>query len=155
MCEGATCPCAPPLPALFPQDSSAWHSHSRVTPLLGCALPWSLFIAHHRFLVYIKDSCKSPAVLSASSQICVLCSPVHFSPKLSEESFILPQFIPQFLGLGKGSAQRRETKNSFWKSHAMADNVSRFLRTVSFQMETKLKMFSIPWQSIFHLDFHM
>ena len=129
-----------------------------VTPFLRVcfAVIMRMFMDHQQFLVYIKDSPKNPAKLSTSSQTCTLLSPLYlcaFPLKHSEASFISPQFNPQSLGLGMVSIQRRETKISFWKSHAKAENVSRFPRTVSFQMETKLKMFSILWHPVSTLTF--
>lgn len=144
MCEGVTCCCAPVL-------GSIRHSNSRSNPLL-CALPWlwecvsTTIYSYFTLGVLLKSQLyRLPPLRCAFSSLPCLPS------KLSEASLILPNST-HISWPWNGSVERRKTKNSMWKSHANADNVNGFLRTVSFQMETKLKMFLIPWQPVFSMQ---
>lgn len=90
-----------------------------VTPFLRVcfAVIMRMFMDHQQFLVYIKDSPKHPASCPLSDEHSAL--PVSLCPFPSTQKHLYPpQFNPQSLGLGMGSVWRRETKISFWKSHA-------------------------------------
>lgn len=130
-----------------------------VTPFLRVcfAVIMRMFMDHQQFLVYIKDSPKHPAKLSAPSQTGTLLSSYlcAFPPSTQKSIFYLTQLTTcNLLALEWVWHERRETKISFWKSHAKAENVSRFPRTVSFQMETNSRCFQF-FGSLSPLDFSM
>lgn len=73
MCEVVIYCCAP---ILDPSTLTQRQSSNSLTEDACFAMIMTVFMDHHGFLVYIKDSLTNSAKLSSSSQICTLLSPV-------------------------------------------------------------------------------